>query len=143
MQLADERLVRIGAAIQQLLDQIQRAQLVGMIGAQPRTVVGAHVGRGVVHVNREVQRPVIRVGAQIEQVAGQIEPIVDDGEHRRREAVAVGQLRIRPTLDERGDGFVVTVARRKHQGGEAARGVIGVLAFVDARDATLAIRVGA
>ena len=67
VQLADERLVRIGAAIQQQLDEVQRGQLVGMIGAQPRPVVRAHVGRRVVHVDGEVQRPVVRVGAEVEQ----------------------------------------------------------------------------
>ncbi len=113
VQLADERLVRIGAAIQQPLDEIERGQLVVMIGAQPRPVVGAHVGRGVVHVDGEVQRTVVRVGAEVDQLAGEIEPIVDDGDHRRREAVAVGQLRIGSALDERGrDRLRARCARR-------------------------------
>ena len=84
MQLADERLVRIGAAVEQQLDEIERRQLVGMIGAQPRAVVRAHVGRRVVHVDGEEQRSVVRVGAEIEQLRGQVEPVVDDGDRSSR-----------------------------------------------------------
>ena len=109
-------------------------QLVGMIGAQPRPVARAHVGRGVVHVDGKVQRSVVRVGAEVEQLAGQIEPIVDDGDDRRRGAVAVGQVRIGPALDERPRDLFVPVAHRKHERGEAAGRMVGVLPFLQGGD---------
>ena len=73
----------------------------------------------------------------------EIELIVDDGDHRRREAVAVGQLRIGAALDERGGDVLVPVARGKHQRREAAGGVVGVLPVVDGGDVTLAIGIRA
>jgi hypothetical protein len=60
-----------------------------------------------VHVDGEIQRAVVRVGAEIDQRLRQIESVVDDGDDRRGDAVAVGQLRIGAALDQRlGDVFV-------------------------------------
>ena len=58
-------------------------------------------------------------------------------------AVAVGQLRIGPALDQRLGDILVPVARRKHQRREAAGRVVGVLPFLDGRDVSLAIRIRA
>ena len=76
MDLADERLVGIGSALEQQLDEIERRELIGMIGAQARAVVGTHVGRRVVHVDGEEKRSVVRIGAEIEQRSGQVEAVV-------------------------------------------------------------------
>ncbi len=143
MELPLERLVRIGAFVEEQLDQIQRRRLVLDVQAQARTVMGAHVGRGVVHVDGEIERAVVRVGAQVQQLRREIEPIVDDRHHGRREPVAIGQLGIRAALEERRRDVFVSVARREHQRGETAGRMIAVLPFVDAVDVRLPVGLGA
>ena len=114
-----------------------------MIGPQARAIVRAHVGCRVVHIDGVVERTVVGARAQIDQLLGQIEAVVDDGDHRGREAVAVGQRGIRPALHQRLRHIVVPVARREHQRREAACRVIAVLPLVDAVDVRLTVRLGA
>ena len=98
VQRADERLVHVRAEVEQHLHQTQGCQIVRMVGLQPRAVVRAHVGGGVVHVDGEEQGSVVGVGAEVEQLFGQIEPVVDDGDDGRGRAIGVGQLQIGAAL---------------------------------------------
>jgi len=53
VQLPDELLVRVGAFVEQKLDQIERGHLVGMIRPEPRAVARPRVGRPIVRVDGE------------------------------------------------------------------------------------------
>ena len=94
------------------------------------------------HVDGEVERAVVRIGAEVDQGLCEVESIVDDRDDRRGRAVAVGQLRIRAALDQRANRGFVTVAGGEHQRGESAGGVIGVLAFLESGDVRLLVGIG-
>ncbi len=80
----------------------------------------AHVDGGVMHINGEEQGSVVGVGAEIEQLFGQIEPVVDDGDDSRAGAIGVGELRIGAALNQRLNHIRVSVSRGEHQCGKAA-----------------------
>jgi hypothetical protein len=120
MQLADEGLVRIGAAIEQAPEEVQGGERVGVIGPQSRAIARSHIRRRIVHVDGEVERPFARVGPQVEQHTRQVEAIVDDGDGHGGDAVAVGQSGIGAACDQRPDDRFVSIARGVHQRGEAA-----------------------
>src|ERR1700733_7957004 len=105
-----------------------------MGGLHARAVVSAHVGGAVVHVNGEEQGAVIGVAAQIQQLFGQIEAIVNDSDDSRARAIGVGKLRIGTALDQSFNYIRVSVASREHQRRKAAGGMVRVLALGDGGD---------
>ena len=139
VQLADEGLVRIGSLVEQELHEVERGQRVVEVGAQPRAVARPHVGGGIVHIHREIERPVVGIGAELEHRLRHVEPVVDDRNRHRGGVVAVGQLGIGPARDERAHRGFVPFARREHERGEAAGGEVGVLALGEAADVRLAV----
>jgi hypothetical protein len=96
VQRADERLVHVRADVEKHFNQTQSREIVRMVGLQPRAVMRAHVGRGVMHVNGVEQGSVVGIGAQVDQLFGQIEAVVDDSDDGRGRTIGVGQLRIGP-----------------------------------------------
>ena len=113
VQRADERLVHVRAEVEQRLHQTQGGQIVRMVGLQPRAVVRAHVGGGVVHVDGEEQGSVVGIGAEVEQFLGQIEAVVDDSDDGRARAIGVGQLQIGAALDQRLDNILRVRCERR------------------------------
>ena len=94
------------------------------------------------HVDREVERTVVGVGAEVNQCLGQVESIVDDGDDRRGRSVTVGRLGIRTACDQRPNRVFVAVARGIHESGEATGRVIGVLTLGERRDRGLDVWIG-
>ena len=141
MDLADKRLVGIGSPLEQQLDKVERRELIGMIDAQARAIVGTHVGRRVVHVDSEEKRPVVRIGSKVEQGLGEVETVVDDRDRRRGNTVTVRGFQIGAALGERPHHILVTVAYGEHQCGKAARRVIGVFPFGQFRNVSFDVRI--
>src|SRR2546421_11897923 len=102
-----------------------------MVGLQPRAIMRAHVGGGVVHVNGEEQGSVVGIGAEVDQLFGQIEAVVDDGDDGRGGAIGVGQLGISAALDQGLGNVLVPVTNREHQRGEATGRMVRVFALCD------------
>src|SRR6186713_2157472 len=98
-----------------------------MICAQTRTIVSTHIGGGVMHVDGEVERSIVRISTEFEECFGEIKAVVGDRDGCRRDAVTVDGLEVRAALDEGTDDILVTVAYCEHQGGEASRRVVRIL----------------
>ncbi len=129
--LADERLVRISALVEEQRDQVERGALVREVVAQLRAVVRVPVRRRVAHLDRVVERAVVRVGAELEQRGREIEPIVHDRDHHRGRAIAVARVEVGARRGEPPHDVLVAVAGRPHQSGEAAGRIVGVLAILE------------
>ena len=143
MELALEPLVRIGAARKQEFHQIKRGQLVRMIRSPPRPVERELVGRGITHLDGNVQRSVVDVGAELDERASNVEAIVVDRHHRRRCGVAVLEIEVGAAGNQLADERVVSGASGVHQCAEAPARMVGVVTLFQRGDVRLAIDIGA
>ncbi len=126
--LADERLVRVGALVEQQRDQVERRALVREVVAQLRAVVRVPVRGRVAHLDGVIERAVVHVCAEVDELRREVEAIVDDRDHQRRGAIAVASVQVRAGRDEPPHDAFVAIARGPHQRREAAGGVVRVLA---------------
>ena len=131
--------VGIGSPFEQHLDQIESFQLIRMIGAQTGAVTRSHIRRRVMHVDSEIERAIVGIGAEVDKRPRKIESVIDDGDDERSDVVAVGQTQIRTALRQQACHRVVSVAHGVHERREPAGGMIGVLPRFKRRDARLPV----
>ena len=65
MELSDERLVGIGAAVEEQRNQIERRSLIGMIGSQLGAVAREEIRGCIPHLDGMVQRTIVGIRTEI------------------------------------------------------------------------------
>jgi hypothetical protein len=112
--------IRVRALGQQHLDELQAGGLV------ERGTVGTAAERNGVHVYRGVQRsaappvPLVGVGALLDQVSGNIEVEIVDGDDQRRDALGIGHVHVGAGFDQRLHAFLAAAPSRIKQRRESA-----------------------
>ena len=114
-----------------------------MIGPPARAVERELVGRGVAHLDGDVERAVVHVGAELDERRRHVEAIVVDRDHRRRRAVAVLEIDVGATGSSRRTSASLPLRAANISAVKPPVGWSALLAIGERRDVSLPIEIGA